>query len=49
MGYVVGSHAPVQGDLKQVNLYAEQLDLAARPIRGGGVAGARMALVAVDN
>lgn len=49
MVYVVGSHAPVQGDLKQVNLYAEQLDLAARPIRQGGVARARMALVAVDN
>jgi hypothetical protein len=40
---------PKPGDLAQINLFAEQLDLAASLIRDGGIARGRMALIAADN
>lgn len=40
---------PEPGDLAQIDLFAEQLDLAAGLIRDGGIARGRMALVATDN
>jgi hypothetical protein len=40
---------PKPGDLAQIDLFAEQLDLAAGLIRDGGIARGRMALVATDN
>lgn len=42
-------HAPDPGDLDRLELFAEQLDLAAQLLRDGGLARGRMALVAVDN
>lgn len=37
------------GDLAQIDLFAEQLDLAAELVRQGGLARGRVALVATDN
>lgn len=45
----LATHAPDPGDLSRVELFAEQLDLAAELVRTGGLARARMALVAIDN
>jgi hypothetical protein len=41
--------APEAGDLSQIDLFAEQLDLAVQMVHAGGVARGRMALVATDN
>ncbi|MFI4991436.1 MAG: hypothetical protein ACHQHO_11055 [Solirubrobacterales bacterium] len=42
-------HAPDPADLSRLELFAEQLDLAAQLVRAGGLARDRMALVAIDN
>jgi hypothetical protein len=46
---VLATSTPKPGDLAQIDLFAEHVDLAAGLIRDGGVARGRMALVATDN
>lgn len=45
----LGSHVPDPGDLTRIELFAEQLALATELVRGGGAAGERLALVAIDS
>ncbi len=40
---------PDPGDLTRIELFAEQLALATELVRGGGAAGERLALVAIDS
>jgi hypothetical protein len=49
MEFSLTRHAPDAGDLKQIDLFAEQLDLAAGLLRAGGVARGRLALVEIDS
>ncbi len=45
----LATHAPDPADLSRLELFTEQLDLAAQLVRAGGLARDRMALVAIDN
>jgi hypothetical protein len=49
MVFSLATHTPDPFDLRQIDLFAEQLDLTAALLRAGGVARGRMAVVAIDS